>query len=264
MATAGTTPQAAPRGAGASEPDTAARSSHRDSVLPRMRELILSGQLGPGQRFAEIPIAERLGVSRTPVRHALAVLAKEGLLVAAGRRGYVVRSFTLKDIVDAIELRGALEGMAARLVAEAGLDSQAEAALEDCLAEGERIVLRPKHGDGDVWWAEMNDRFHRLIVDAAGNRALANALSLNDQMPFAAAGALLGGDTEDARLLARHREVLRQAQFQHVSIVEALRARQGARAEALMREHALRAKQNALLFRSAIPTLANPDGRSRP
>ncbi|MBI1778007.1 MAG: GntR family transcriptional regulator [Proteobacteria bacterium] len=229
-----------------------------------MRELILSGELAPGQRFAEIPIAKRLGVSRTPVRHALAVLAKEGLLVEAGARGYVVRAFTLKDIVDAIELRGTLEGMAARLVAEAGLAATLERRLEECLAEGDGIIGRRHHGDGDVWWSQMNDRFHKLIVDACGNQALVNALSLNDQMPFASAGALLGGDTEDPRLLKRHREILARAQIEHRSILEALHRREGARAEALLREHALRAKQNVLLFRAAIPAIAGSSRSETP
>ncbi len=246
---------------GAQSAAVAGRPSHRGSIVPRMRELILGGELAPGQRFAEIPIAKRLGVSRTPVRHALAVLAQEGLLVAAGARGYVVRAFTLKDIADAIELRGTLEGMAARLVAEAGLSPDLARALDQCLAEGERILQRRQHGDGDVWWSQMNERFHRLIVAAAANQALANALSLNDQMPFASAGASLGGDTADPTLLLRHREILAQAQFQHRSIVEALRQGEGARVEALLREHALRAKHNVLIFRAAIPALSGSQGK---
>jgi GntR family transcriptional regulator of vanillate catabolism len=147
--------------------------------------------------------------------------------------------------------------MAARLAAESGRTGALLGHLEECLIEGERLLARRRHGDGDAWWSQMNERFHRLIVEASANKALANALSLNDQMPFASAGALLGGETRDARLLARHREVLRQAQFEHRSIVEALRQGEGARAEALMREHALRAKENVLLFRTAIPTLTN-------
>ncbi len=232
-------------------------------LVLKLRELILSGELAPGQRVAEVALAERLGVSRTPVRHALAVLAREGLLTAAGARGFLVREFTLKDILDAIELRGTLEGMAARLVAESGLDSEVVRRLEACIAEGEAIVERTEWpADGDQRWAGMNELFHRLIVEASGNQALAHALSLNDTLPFASAGALVGGDSEDPVLRRRHRDVLFGAQQQHCAILDALRQRQGARAEALMREHALAARDNNVLFQSKIPAIA--DRRERP
>ena len=112
----------------------------------------------------------------------------------------------------------------------------------------------------------MNESFHQGIVEASGNEALARALSLNDKLPFAAAGALLGGDTEDPDLLRQHREVLSRAQGQHRVIVDALERGQGARVEALMREHALAAHSNIALFRTAIPGIqgmaadCGPDG----
>src|SRR5262250_3091384 len=106
------------------------------SVALRIREMILRGELEPGQRLAEVGLAERLGVSRTPIRQALPALAREGLLSAAGRRGYVVRSFSPQDVVDAIETRGLLEGLAARRIAERGAETQLLEKLKDCLAEG--------------------------------------------------------------------------------------------------------------------------------
>ena len=90
------------------------------NVALRLREMILRGELAPGERLAEVALAERLGVSRTPIRQALPALAREGLLAAAGRRGYVVRSFSPQDVIDAIETRGLLEGLAARRIAERG------------------------------------------------------------------------------------------------------------------------------------------------
>ena len=226
-------------------------------IVLKLRELILSGALPPGQRVGEVALAERLGVSRTPVRHALAVLAREGLVVAAGARGFLVREFTLKDILDAIELRGALEGMAARLVAEAGLDPDVARRLEPGRAAGEAIVAGDSWPmDGDQRWGGMNELFHRLIVEASGNQALTHALSLNDTLPFASAAALVGGDTSDPELQRRHHDVLRMAQQQHRAVLDALRQRQGARAEALMREHALAARDNNVLFQSKIPAIA--------
>src|SRR5215813_12762036 len=94
---------------------------HQTRAIVRIREMILRGQLTSGRRVAEAPLAEMLGMSRTPVRQALPVLAQEGLLAEHETRGYVVRGFTTADILDAIDLRGVLEGLAARRVAERGI-----------------------------------------------------------------------------------------------------------------------------------------------
>src|SRR5256886_4483475 len=95
-------------------------NGHQTRAIVRIREMILRGELGPGERVAEAPLAELLGMSRTPVRQALPVLAQEGLLTEHQTRGYVVRGFSTADVLDAIDLRGVLEGLAARRVAERG------------------------------------------------------------------------------------------------------------------------------------------------
>ncbi|MDP3109771.1 GntR family transcriptional regulator, partial [Hydrogenophaga sp.] len=92
-------------------------------ALLQLRELILSGELPGGSRIAELAIVERLGVSRTPIRAALMRLEQEGLLQALPNGGYVVQTFSERDIADAIELRGTLEGLLARLAAERGAPS---------------------------------------------------------------------------------------------------------------------------------------------
>jgi GntR family transcriptional regulator of vanillate catabolism len=99
---------------------------HTRAVL-QIREMILRGELMPGQRVPEAGLADVLGISRTPVRQALPVLAQGGLLTAHDRRGYVVRSFTQAEIHDAIELRGMLEGFAARKIIERGASQEATA-----------------------------------------------------------------------------------------------------------------------------------------
>ena len=81
----------------------------------RLRELILEGALRGGERLSEVPLAAELGVSRTPLRLALARLEHEGLVEPASGGGFVVCSFTLAEAADAIDLRGVLEGTAARL-----------------------------------------------------------------------------------------------------------------------------------------------------
>src|SRR5712671_514302 len=80
--------------------------------------MLLRGDFQPGERVSELPLVARLGVSRTPIRLALDRLANEGLLEIAPTGGFVVRAFTLTDVYDTIEMRGVLEGAAARLAAE--------------------------------------------------------------------------------------------------------------------------------------------------
>src|SRR5215467_9313490 len=88
-------------------------ASHIGQTVVRLREMILQGSFQAGERISELPLVAMLGVSRTPIR-----LAHEGLLEPYPTGGFVVRSFTLDDVWDSIQMRGTLEGMAARLAAE--------------------------------------------------------------------------------------------------------------------------------------------------
>jgi len=204
------------------------------NVALRLREMILRGELAPGERLAEIALAERLGVSRTPIRQALPALAREGLLAAAGRRGFVVRSFSPQDVLDAIETRGLLEGLAARRIAERGAAKELLEKLRACLAEGDALLARRRFDAADEQrYSEMNGRFHALIVEAAGSRILADTLAHNDHVPFASARAV--AFSKDRALLL---PVMSYAHRQHHAIVQALERREAARVEALMREHA--------------------------
>jgi GntR family transcriptional regulator of vanillate catabolism len=225
----------------------------RERVVLKLRELIVGGELSPEQRVAEIPIAERLGVSRTPVRQALAVLAKEGLLTPAGKRGYLVRAFSEKEIFDAIELRGVLEGMAGRLLAERGIGRVQERRLRALVAESGAIAARERYEiEDDAQWAEVNGEFHRLIVETSGNRALVETYQANERLPFVGARALLGADSTEADRRRRHHEVIRRAHLEHVEILGALLSRQGTRVEGLLREHAYRTRDNIVLFRVLV------------
>src|SRR5687768_772349 len=106
----------------------------------KLREMILAGELPGGARIAELAIVERLGVSRTPIRAALMRLEQEGLLDALPNGGYAVRIFSERDVSDAIELRGTVEGLAARLAAERGAP---EAVLDEaraCLDEVDEVL----------------------------------------------------------------------------------------------------------------------------
>lgn len=213
------------------------------SVTVRLREMILDGTFEAGEHIREAQLAKTLGVSRTPVRLALGILEHEGLVSSQKNRGFTVRGFSLGDIGDAIGVRGTLEGMAARLVAESGLARHTAAALHDCLEAGDALLGKGRiEEDKAQEYEAMNIRFHDAIVEAAGNRALANALSLNDKVPFAGAGAVA---FRDARLMLRQ---FVTGHGQHHAIVEAIEAGEGARAEALMREHALIARKSLNLL----------------
>src|SRR5262245_14348256 len=209
------------------------------SVALRLREMILRGELAPGERLAEVGLAERLGVSRPPIRQALPALAREGLLAAAGRRGFVVRSFSPEDVLDAIETRGVLEGLAARRIAERGPATSLLQALKICLTEGDAILAKRRFESADEQrYSEMNGRFHMLIVEGAGSRIVADTLAHNDHVPFASARAV--AFSKDLALLL---PVLNYAHRQHHAIVQALENREAARVEALMREHATPVKE---------------------
>ena len=113
-------------------PRAPAASQARKAQL-RLREMILAGELPGGARIAELAIVEQLGVSRTPIRAALMRLEQEGLLEALPNGGYAVRTFSERDVSDAIELRGTLEGLSARLAAERGAPPVVLNEARDCL-----------------------------------------------------------------------------------------------------------------------------------
>jgi GntR family transcriptional regulator of vanillate catabolism len=217
----------------------------------RIREMILRGELVPGQRVAEAPLADQLGMSRTPVRQALPLLAQEGLLAEHETRGYVVRAFTAADIVDAIDVRAVLEGLAARRVAEKGAARSLLRELRICLEDGDALLgKRAVVADDEARYAEMNARFHALILGEAGSAIVAEALERNARVPFAGPQALA---FDSGRLDAMY-DMLQYAHRQHHGIVDALERGEGARVEALMREHAIAVKESINL--AALPVAA--------
>ena len=210
-------------------------------AIVRIREMILRAQIAPGQRVAEAPLAELLGMSRTPVRQALPLLAQEGLLTEHQTRGFVVRSFTAADIIDAIDLRGILEGYAVRRVGEQGASKNLLRQMRACLEDGDAILDKRRVSESDeATYAKMNSRFHSLIVNAADSPILSAAIERNSRIPFAGANALAFDKTN----LDRMYDMLYYAHRQHHCIVDALETGQAGRVEALMREHANVAKDS--------------------
>lgn len=209
-------------------------STQLDRAVVRIREMILRGELAPGQRVAEAPLADLFGMSRTPVRQALPLLAQEGLLTEHSGRGFVVRAFTAADVIDAIDVRGVLEGLAARRVAEKGVSRAFLRALKACLEDGDAILAKRRVEESDeTLYVDMNDRFHGLILEEAGSAVLTEALERNARTPFASPRAL----AFDRSNLESMYDALHYAHRQHHSIVEALERGESGRVEALMREH---------------------------
>jgi GntR family transcriptional regulator of vanillate catabolism len=223
------------------------------SVIRILRDMIISGEFSSGKRLAEIPTAERLGVSRTPVRIAFRALAQEGLLEKLPRRGYQVRNVTQAQIVDSVEVRGVLEGLAARQTAEAGLSESIKAEIQACLMVGDQLFKKGVLAEQDVEkYHEMNMYFHALIITASGNSAISAALALSEHLPFASVSAL----AFNPRQMQQEYRRLFYAHTQHHAIYHALINGQSARAEALMKEHAHSALANSELFdKESIKTI---------
>ncbi|MDO7434225.1 GntR family transcriptional regulator [Acinetobacter baumannii] len=211
------------------------RMSSGQQVLLKLRKMIISGELEGGARIAEIPTAELLGVSRQPVRIAFRLLEQEGLLIKNPTRGYTVREISGKLVHDALEVRGVLEGLAAKTLAEQGLSEEQKKTLQHCIQETEKLFNETdEFGDTELeLYHHFNVIFHDTIIEGAQNVALIQALAKNNQLPMASAQAIT---YDQNQALSEYRR-LHYAHLQHCSIFDALVHRQAGRAETLMREH---------------------------
>jgi GntR family transcriptional regulator of vanillate catabolism len=214
--------------------------THAMRAVIELRKRILGGELPGGMRLFEVPMAEQLQISRTPVREAMSRLAEEGLLERARNGGFIVRTFSFADVVDAIELRGVLEGTAARMAAERGVSPEALAGisavvakLDECFGNG------PEQVDFDRY-AELNAEFHHLLAGLSGSDIVRREVERATRLPFASPSAFL----PDRSDIAAFRRSLGSAQEQHRAIVAAIAAREGTRAEMIAREHARTARHN--------------------
>lgn len=215
--------------------------SQQSRVLVQLRDMILKGEFVPGERLAEIPLSEKLGASRTPVRLALTSLEHEGLIEPSPSGGYQMRRFTSREIADAIRVRGLIEGFAARLLAEDGAPRQLMRELNECLDDGDKAVNKPTMElDDYAAYVEMNDRFHKLIMDGCGNSALRRMMDMLDGQPFASPSAMLPMQSS----MEEGQQWMRQAHRTHHALVQAIERGQGSRAQALGEEHVEIARMN--------------------
>lgn len=218
--------------------------SRTESALLAMRELIFSGRFRSGERISEPSVAEITGMSRTPIRAALQRLAAEGFVEVIPSGGYAVRSFSKRDVFDAIEIRGTLEGLAARLAAERGPSIGRLAPLNECLEELDEVVGSALGTDaGFSRYMAANSRLHALIIDLAESPVLKRQIEIASALPFASSSGFVMAQS----MLPDSHRLLAVAQDQHRCVVEAIANKEGARAESIMQEHARLAGRNLKL-----------------
>ena len=195
-----------------------------ERAVHALRELILRGDYPAGTRLGEVELAERLGVSRTPVRHALTQLAAEGLVELSPNKGARVNSWSVAELEGIFDLRTSLEPRLTALAVP-----RASAGEIDLLADlADRMVLVGTPGPGQDLDAlvPLNREFHERLVALAGHPALAGALAGAVRAPI----VLRNFHTYDD-------DSLRRSLAHHVEIVHALRARDPEWAQAVMTAH---------------------------
>jgi GntR family transcriptional regulator of vanillate catabolism len=213
-----------------------------ENVIARLREAVLDGAYTAGTHLQEVTLATDLRVSRTPIRDALRILANEGLLTYAPNRGYFVRHYSTQDILDAYDVRSTLESMACRIAAERGLDPATELKLKEIVALSNKALYGRSWAESQQSeWRRLNTEFHFTINEFTGNQHLIRMTREVRKFPRIL-DSRLDPNSEFYRSIY-NRQRRQQSHAEHIDILDAIRNRQGTRAEALMREHVYRGRQ---------------------
>jgi DNA-binding GntR family transcriptional regulator len=191
-----------------------------------IREAIIAGRLDPGQRLKEEELARELGMSRTPVREALLALQSEGLVESIPRRGASVRAYAVEDLDDTYQLRALLEGYAARRAATRISPEDVERLEQSC----ERFV-RLRAEDDLLDLVKENLFFHNVVLEAAGSVRLRTLVRKVIEIPLVYKSYYWY--SPDQKLISEH---------YHRQLTRALRVRDAERAELIMKEHVLEAR----------------------
>lgn len=192
----------------------------------RLLDDIRDGLLLPGTRLRETDLADRLGISRTPVREAIRQLEADGLVVHLPRQGATIRSLDYAEVIELYEMRAVLEGTAARLAARVASTVE----LAELTALNTALAADPAGPEAQ----QINRQFHRTLLDAARNRFLVKAMSALRKTMMILGPTTLSDPARATEALA-----------EHTAVLAALQARDAAAAEAAMRTHV----ENALSAR---------------
>ena len=196
------------------------------TVFERLRRLILEGEYGPEERLVEEQLAERLGVSRTPVRQALTMLEAEGLVEISPNRGATVCSFGIEEVWDIYDLRAVLEGYAARRAGER-IEAKELRGLQTLAEEMEGLAGRFTDHEEEIRRLVLaNQEFHSAIVIASRNKRLERLIRRTVEVPLMFKAFYWY--TPHERTISNH---------YHRQILHALEGHDGERAEIVMREH---------------------------
>lgn len=226
------------------EPQQTEPATH--SVLMQLREMIVTGKIAPDTKLRAEALAALLDVSRTPIRSALAVLSAEGLVNYSMNRGYTVRTMSIGDVYDSIQVRSALEGMAARAAVNLGWEPEALRRSAAMVEQGRVIVDRGEWSERiEYEWYELNRQFHRSILVASRNEVLRNAVRMTLIYPILGDAARLCPAIA-ACVPPRYRQLsasvpghVVESQAAHEALVDAFRREDGDAAQCLMTEHVL-------------------------
>ncbi len=175
----------------------------RDVVFNTLRQAILRGELEPGERLPEIQLADKLGVSRTPIREAIRKLELEGLVIMIPRKGAVVAEITEKSLRDVLEVRRALEELSVKLACEKIQEEE----IEELKVAAKEFEDALKTGDVTAY-AEADVKFHDIIYHTTDNERLIQLLNnLSEQMYRYRVEYLKREDSHET-LLAEHQYII--------------------------------------------------------
>ncbi|REE01184.1 GntR family transcriptional regulator [Marinoscillum furvescens] len=195
-------------------------------IYQELKRMILTQELKPGEKILQEKIAEKLGVSRTPMMKALQLLESEMLVESIPRRGFYVKVFNVQELIDVYDCREVLEGMAARRLAERQ-DLSTLSKLEKCFSG-----FDASEGIDQKKYARADGDFHKLLIDLVGNQALNKIYFISN----------IYSEVVRKGLLRTPEETLAE----HWAIIEAIRSGDGSAAEAAARAHIARSRDTLM------------------
>ncbi len=172
----------------------------RDVVFNTLRQAILTGELKPGERLMEIHLANRLGVSRTPIREAIRKLELEGLVTMIPRRGAEVAQITEKSLQDVLEVRRALDALSVELACDRISEEELSRLSEACDAFEEATKTRDTQ---KIAWADVD--LHDIIVEATNNDRLAQLVNNLSEQMYRYRFEYIKDESAHDRLMEEHR-----------------------------------------------------------
>lgn len=174
----------------------------RDVVFNTLRQAILTGELKPGERLMEIHLADKLGVSRTPIREAIRKLELEGLVTMIPRKGAEVAQITEKSMNDVLEVRRAMDALCAELACERITDEETEQLRQACVAFETAVKTRDvkKIAQADV-------ELHDIIVKATGNQRLVQLINNLSEQMYRYRFEYIKDTSQHQRLIEEHRVI---------------------------------------------------------